>query len=136
MEGTALDMTSFSYYFVSSSHQSTHSLPSSTSTSPPSLSHSFPFKLFNDTLCKDSKRSNGIGSTENVRKRYKMRHRLPRSINPVFSKRNLNKPYAGYATTKQKFETNTSQTQFFSIRPITTRSVTIMYATIACTGSA
>jgi hypothetical protein len=37
-------------------------------------------------------RSNGIGSTEKVRKRYKLRHRLPQSINPEFSKRNLNKP--------------------------------------------
>jgi len=81
-------------------------------------------------------RSNGIGSTENVRKRYKMRHRLPRSINPAFSKRNLNKPYAGYVTTKQKFETETTQTQFCSITPITTRSVTKMYATIPRTGSA
>jgi len=37
MEGTALDMTPFSYYFVSSSHQPTPSLPSSTSTSLPIL---------------------------------------------------------------------------------------------------
>jgi len=82
MEGTALYMTSFSYCFVSSSHQPTPSLPSSTSTSnspspspppPPSLSYSFPFKLFNDTICKDSMRSNGIGNTENVRERYKVR---------------------------------------------------------------
>jgi hypothetical protein len=136
MEGTALGMTPSSYYFVSFFHQPTTSLPSSNSTSPPSLSHYFPFKLFNDTLCKDSMRSNGIGSTENIRNRYKIRHRLPRSINPVFSKRNINKPYAGYATTKQKFETDTTQTQFCSITPITTRSVTILYTTIPRTGSA
>jgi len=72
-------MTSLSYYFISSSHQPTPSLPSSTSTShfspspPSSPSYSFPFKLFNDTICKDSMRSNGMGNTENVRKRYKMR---------------------------------------------------------------
>jgi hypothetical protein len=99
MEGTALDMTHFSYYFVSSSHQPTPSLASSTSNShssspsPPfSPFYSFPFKLFNATICKDFMRSNGIANTENVKKRCKIRYRLPRSINPEFSKRNLNKP--------------------------------------------
>jgi hypothetical protein len=108
MERSALDMTPFSFYFVSSSHQPTPSLPLSTSTShssspspsPSSHSYSFPFKLFNDTICKDSLKSNGIGSTENIRKRYKIMRRLPRSINPALSKINLNIPSAGYATTK------------------------------------
>jgi hypothetical protein len=95
MEETVLDMTHLSKHFASSPHHPSPSLPYSTYTyssspSSPSPFYSLSFELFNDTTCKDFMMSNGIENTENDRKQYKMIHHITRSINPAFSKRNLN----------------------------------------------